>query len=117
MLILIYKNKEEAQCCGSYREINLMNHTMKIWKKIIKARLKYRVEISKQQYGFMPGKGTTDAMCTLKMLMEKYGEGQRELHFVFVDLEKASGVRLGHASHALHDQIFRNCMTNFCATR
>ena len=26
-----------------------------------------------------------------------------------------SGVRLGHASHALHDHIFRDCMTNFCA--
>ena len=37
----------------------------------------------------MPGKGTTDAMFALRMLMEKYGEGQRELHCVFVDLEKA----------------------------
>ena len=24
-----------------------------------------------------------------------------------------SGVRSGHASHALHEQIFRNCMKNF----
>ena len=47
------------------------------------------VEISKQQYGLMPGKGTTDAMFALRMLMEKYREGQRELHCVFVDLEKA----------------------------
>ena len=35
------------------------------------------------------GKGTTDAMFALRMLMEKYREGQRELHCVFVDLEKA----------------------------
>ena len=27
----------------------------------------------------------------------------------------ASGVRSGHASHALHDQIFRDCITNCCA--
>ena len=53
------------------------------------ARLRDRVEISKQQYGFMPGKGTTDAMFALRMLMEKYREGQRELHCVFVNLEKA----------------------------
>ena len=57
--------------------------------KIIEARLRDRVEISKQQYGFMPGKGTTDAMFALRMLMEKYREGQRELHCVFADLEKA----------------------------
>ena len=37
----------------------------------------------------MPGKGTTDAMFALRMLMEKYREGQRQLHCVFVDLEKA----------------------------
>ena len=62
---------------------------MKVWERIIEARLRDRVEISKQQYGFMPGKGTTDAMFALGMLMEKYREGQRELHCVFVDLEKA----------------------------
>ena len=37
----------------------------------------------------MPGKGTTDVMFALRMLMEKYRKGQRELHCVFVDLEKA----------------------------
>ena len=36
-------------------------------------------------------KGTTDAMFSLRMLMEKYREGQKELHYVFVDLEKAYG--------------------------
>ena len=59
---------------------------MKIWERIIEASLRDRVEISKQQYGFMPRKGTTFA---LRMLMEKYREAQRELHCVFVDLEKA----------------------------
>ena len=66
-----------------------MSHTMKVWERIIEARLKDRVEIRKQQYGFMPGKGTTNAMFALRMLMEKYREGQRELHCVFVDLDKA----------------------------
>ena len=66
-----------------------MSHTMKVWERIIEARLRDRVEISKQQYGFMPGKGTTDAMFALRMMMENYREGQRELHCVFVDLEKA----------------------------
>ena len=89
VLIPIYKNKGNAQCYGNYRGIKLMNHTMKVWERIIEARLRDRVEISKQQYGFMPGKETTDAMFALRMLMEKYREGQRELHCVFMDLEKA----------------------------
>ena len=65
-----------------------MSHTMKIWERVIKARLRNRVQISKQQYGFMPEIETTDATFALRMLMEKYREGQRELHCVFVDLEK-----------------------------
>ena len=32
---------------------------------------------------------TTDAKFALRMLMEKDREGQKELHCVFVDLEKA----------------------------
>ena len=89
VLIPIYKNKGDAQCCGNYRGIKLMSHTMKVCERIIKARLRDSVDISKQQYGFVSGKGTTDAMFALRMLMKKYWEGQRELHCVFVDLEKA----------------------------
>ena len=59
VLIAIYKNKGNAQCCGNYRGIKLMSQTIKVWERIIETRLRDRVEISKQQYGFMPGKGTT----------------------------------------------------------
>lgn len=45
--------------------------------------------INEQQYGFMMGKSTTDAMFSLRVLMEKYTESQKEMHCVFVDLEKA----------------------------
>ena len=62
---------------------------MKIWERIIEARLRDRVEISEQQYRFMPRKRTINAMFALRMLMKKYRKGQRELHCVFVDLEKA----------------------------
>ena len=71
-----------------------MRHTMKVLERIIEASLRDRVEISKQQYRFMPGKETTDAMFALRMLMEKYREGQRELHCVFMDLEKAYDIDL-----------------------
>ena len=62
-----------------------MSHTMKVWERIIKVRLRDSVEIIKHQYGFIPGKETTDAMFSLRMLMEIYRQGQRELHCVFLD--------------------------------
>ena len=72
MLISIYKNKGDAQCCASYRGIKLISDRMKIRVRIIEAKLRDRVEINEQEYGFMPRKGTIDAMFALRMLMEKY---------------------------------------------
>ena len=66
-----------------------MSHTMKLWERIIKARLRAEVSVCEQQCGFMPRKSTTDGVFALRMLIEKYIEKQRELHCVFVDLEKA----------------------------
>ncbi|KAK3523817.1 hypothetical protein QTP70_010429 [Hemibagrus guttatus] len=77
------------QSCSNYRGIKLMSHTMKLWERVVEARLRKVVEICEQQYGFMPRKSTTDAIFALRILMEKYRDGQRELHCVFVDLEKA----------------------------
>ena len=33
VLIPIYKNKGDAQCCGNYRGIKLMSHIIKVWGK------------------------------------------------------------------------------------
>ncbi|KAK3525608.1 hypothetical protein QTP70_000428 [Hemibagrus guttatus] len=89
VLVPIFKNKGDVQSCSSYRGIKLMSHTMKLWERVVEARLRKVVEICEQQYGFMPRKSTTDAIFALRILMEKYRDGQRELHCVFVDLEKA----------------------------
>ena len=60
----------------------MISHTMKLWERVVEARLRREVTISEQQYGFMPRKSTTDAMFVLRVLMEKYREGQKELHCV-----------------------------------
>ncbi|KAK3556181.1 hypothetical protein QTP70_005581 [Hemibagrus guttatus] len=89
VLVPIFKNKGDVQSCSNYRGIKLMSHTMKLWERVVEARLRKVVEICEQQYGFMPRKSTTDAIFALRIFMEKYRDGQRELHCVFVDLEKA----------------------------
>ena len=86
ILIPIFKNKGDVQSCSNYRGIKLISHSMKLWERVVERRLRSELTFSEQQYGFMPGKSTTDA---LRVLMEKYREGQKELHCVFVDLEKA----------------------------
>ncbi|KAK3532715.1 hypothetical protein QTP86_028084, partial [Hemibagrus guttatus] len=89
VLVPIFKNKGDVQSCSNYRGIKLRSHTMKLWERVVEARLRKVVEMCEQQYGFIPRKSTTDAIFALRILMEKYRDGQRELHCVFVDLEKA----------------------------
>ncbi|MCJ8736395.1 hypothetical protein PDJAM_G00258030 [Pangasius djambal] len=91
VLVPIFKNKGDVQSCSNYRG-KLMSHTMKLWERVVEARLRKLVDICEQQYGFMPRKSTTDAIFELRILrilMEKYRDGQRELHCVFLDMEKA----------------------------
>ena len=89
ILIPIFKDKGDVQSCSNYRGIKLISHSMKLWERVVERRLRSELTFSEQQYGFMPGKSTTDALFALRVLMEKYREGQKELHCVFVDLEKA----------------------------
>ncbi|XP_063615413.1 uncharacterized protein LOC134788453 [Penaeus indicus] len=80
---------EEQEDCGNYRGIKLTSHTLKLWERIIDKRLRSRVTVSEQQFGFMPGRSTSDAIFALRQLMETYRDGQEDLHCIFIDLEKA----------------------------
>lgn len=88
-IVPIYKGTGDAQACKNYRGIKLMSHTMKVWERIIDNRLREEVEIAEEQFGFMPGRSTTDAIFALRQLTEKIREKQQTLHLVFIDLEKA----------------------------
>ena len=87
VIIPIYKDKGDIQDCGIYRGIKLMSHTMKIRERIIDRRLREETTIGDEQFGLMPGRGTTDAIFAVRQLMEKHREKQKGL--VFIDLEKA----------------------------
>nr|GFA66423.1 hypothetical protein [Tanacetum cinerariifolium] len=71
------------------RGIKLLNHTMKLWERVIERMLRIETRVSENQFSFMPGWSTTEAIHLLKSLMEKYRERQRDLHMAFRDLEKA----------------------------
>ncbi|GKD87231.1 retrovirus-related pol polyprotein LINE-1 [Tanacetum coccineum] len=88
-VIPIYKNKGDVQACGNYRGIKLLSHTMKLWERVIERRLRRETRVTENQFGFMPGRSTTEAIHLLRSLMEKYRERQRDLHMDFLDLENA----------------------------
>ena len=45
--------------------------------------------ISEQQFGFMPGRSTTDTTYCLRIQLEKWTERQKAVHCAFIHLEKA----------------------------
>ena len=88
-LIPIFKNKGDILECKNYNGINLMSHFIKLWERVIKARLREIVNIRENQFGFRPGMSTTEPVFALRQLQEKCREKNKDLQMVFVDLEKA----------------------------
>ncbi|KAM1556818.1 hypothetical protein ACFX10_040308 [Malus domestica] len=64
-LVPIYKNKGDVQNCMNYRGIKLMSHTMKLWERVIEHRLRQETRVSDNQFGFMPGRSTMEAIYLL----------------------------------------------------
>ena len=101
VIIPIYKEKGDIQDCENYRGIKLMSHTMKIWERIIDRRLREETTIGDEQFGFMPGRGTTDAIFAVRQLMEKHREKQKGLHMVFRPYRPGKGVRWSASSRSM----------------
>ena len=55
-----------------------MSHTMKIWERIIDRRLREETPIGDVQFGFMPGRGTTDAIFTVRNLWRNIGRNRND---------------------------------------
>ena len=54
VVVPLYKGKGDITESGNYRKIKLMSHSMKLWERVIEARIRKEVTITEQQFGFMP---------------------------------------------------------------
>ena len=68
----LYKNKGDIQSCSNYCGMKLTCHTLKLWERVIEYKLKQNVEISENQFGFMPGRLTTEAIRLLRQFIERF---------------------------------------------
>jgi len=61
---------------------------MKLWEKVIERRLRKETRVTDNQFGFMLGRSTMEAIYLLRPVMERYQTDKKDLHLVFIDLEK-----------------------------
>ena len=83
--------KPGAVDCNKFRTISIISQLGKIILRIVLNRIRNKIkpEISEEQYGFVKGKGTANAIFTLRMIMERAIEMQRDVYLYFIDYEKA----------------------------
>ena len=87
-IVTIYKPKGDAMECANYRWIKLLECAMKIHERVIERRIRDRVHIQDNQFGFMSGKGTMDAIFILRQVQEQILKDNKR-YWTFVHLEKA----------------------------
>lgn len=77
--------------CNNYRTIALINHASKVMLYILQERLKNYLlpQISPEQAGFVPGRGTRDQLMNVRQMIEKLYEFNVPAIFCFLDYSKA----------------------------
>ena len=84
-----YKGKGDALDRGNYHGLKLTEQVMKVLERIVDGLIRQVVSIEDSHFGFVPGRGTTDAIFVVRLLQEKYLAANTRLYMAFVDLEKA----------------------------
>ena len=89
LIVCLYKGKGAALERGNYPGLKLTEQVMKVLERIVDGLIRQVVSIDDSQFGFVPGRGTTDAIFVVRQLLKKYLAANKRLYMAFVDLEKA----------------------------
>jgi endonuclease/exonuclease/phosphatase family metal-dependent hydrolase len=90
--------KQHPKKCSDYRLISLMSHILKLFLKIIHARIRNKCEqdLDDTQFGFREAFGTREALMAVNFLLQKCRDQRKEVFACFIDYEKAFD-RVKHA--------------------
>ena len=70
-ILNLYKGKGEALERGNYRGLKLTYQVMKVVEHMLEVKIWEMVSIDEMQFGFVPGKVTTDAIFIARQLQKK----------------------------------------------
>ena len=64
----MYKGKSDPLVCGSYIAIKLLEQPMKVLERVLEKTIRCQSSIDNMQFGFIRGKGTTDAIFIMRQV-------------------------------------------------
>ena len=89
VVVPIFQGKGDVLNCGLYRGVKLLEHGMKIIERVLERRIRALVDFNEAQFGFMPAKGTIDALLLVLKLQKEHRAKDKRMFMCFVNLEKA----------------------------
>jgi len=91
LLVALYKGKGDKKLSDNYRGISLLSIPGKVYALVILSRVSDHIDsqLLDSQSAFRKGRGLTDSLFTIRMLISKCVEFGQPLHMAFVDLRKA----------------------------
>lgn len=89
-VILLHKKGTRDEI-GNYRPISLISNIYKVFAKVILERISLTLNESQpaEQAGFRKGFSTIDHIHTIKQLIQKYNEYNKQIYLAFIDYSKA----------------------------
>ena len=70
IVVPILKRKSDIRNCSCYRAVKLLEHGMKVVERVLEKRLNRIVSVDEMQFGFMPDRGTIDAVFIFRKTQE-----------------------------------------------
>ena len=62
----------------------MLEHATKVVEGVFENRIRQQVKVDDMQFGYMPGKGTTNAVFVVIQLHEKYGAKGKKVLFIYL---------------------------------
>ena len=90
VVVPIFNEKGDVMSCGAFRGAKLLEHAMKVVERVLERSIRTLIGTNlKMQFGFMPGKGTADAIFVVRRMQGEYQDKEKTFYMCFVNLENA----------------------------
>ena len=80
VLVPIFKKKGDVRNFHTYRGVKLLDHAMKIVKRVLERKIRELINIDSMKFGFMPGGRKTDALFAVRRMQKKYRDKKKKLY-------------------------------------